>query len=117
MRAWVCCLFGVRAWLGVGCVLKVTGLRSMCEGAIFGLPPLGTERMAKLSEARATWDEICALRITLHEDADDHTAFTTDQPSTAFAGFGNPAQPQADRCEGGQRIRQVASQKNTARNP
>ncbi|SCG05457.1 protein of unknown function DUF302 [Streptomyces sp. MnatMP-M17] len=31
------------------------------------------------------------LRIALYEDADGHTVFAIDQPSTVFAGLGNPA--------------------------
>ncbi|MEU3185449.1 DUF302 domain-containing protein [Streptomyces sp. NPDC006923] len=31
------------------------------------------------------------LRVALYEDADAHTVFALDQPSTVFAGFGDPA--------------------------
>ncbi|WP_066950521.1 DUF302 domain-containing protein [Streptomyces lushanensis] len=119
--------------------------RSRFELAV---PPLDTERMAELFEARASWDEVKAtiaayaphdlmiyatvdatplmslaghnrpcveylmgnhviaermfrhdpaallyapLRVALYEDADGHTVFAIDQPSTVFAGLGNPA--------------------------
>jgi hypothetical protein len=78
----------IRYWTtDAGALMRLAGDPARCSSYLMGNHTIA-ERMYRHDPAIMLY---APLRTAIHEDADGITWFSVDQPSTRFAGFGDPA--------------------------